>query len=201
MTGPRITIGCLGVEMGLSVVMGCRVFTLCLCPWYSLFGPGHRNRLCIALEPAQLLKGDIMVSTLSFSFLLFSPLLLLCRQMLMNTFYRWIPELALVLASSDKHFILCTCHMYSTCELKRAEHSVVQHNKLHVGINRLWPFFPLACRSNAIIRSAPPVGTSFSDCSSTLVQCKATISCLRRKIWSLQIKVVYKKKAVDQSES
>ncbi|XP_041957633.1 tensin-3-like [Alosa sapidissima] len=26
-----------------------------------LIGPGHRNRLCIALEPAQLLKGDIMV--------------------------------------------------------------------------------------------------------------------------------------------
>ncbi|KAL2097274.1 hypothetical protein ACEWY4_006481 [Coilia grayii] len=26
-----------------------------------IIGPGHRNRLCIALEPAQLLKGDIMV--------------------------------------------------------------------------------------------------------------------------------------------
>uniref|UniRef100_A0AAY4DZD5 Tensin 3 n=1 Tax=Denticeps clupeoides TaxID=299321 RepID=A0AAY4DZD5_9TELE len=28
---------------------------------FSQIGPGHRNRVCIALEPAQILKGDIMV--------------------------------------------------------------------------------------------------------------------------------------------
>lgn len=26
-------------------------------------GAGHRDRICIALEPAQMLKGDIMVLT------------------------------------------------------------------------------------------------------------------------------------------
>lgn len=28
---------------------------------FSHIGPGHRDSVCITLEPAQLLKGDIMV--------------------------------------------------------------------------------------------------------------------------------------------
>uniref|UniRef100_A0A674F397 Tensin 3 n=1 Tax=Salmo trutta TaxID=8032 RepID=A0A674F397_SALTR len=44
-------------------VIGHRMFSLigCLSLLSSHIGPGHRDRICISLEPAQLLKGDIMV--------------------------------------------------------------------------------------------------------------------------------------------
>uniref|UniRef100_A0AAZ3STS9 Tensin 3 n=1 Tax=Oncorhynchus tshawytscha TaxID=74940 RepID=A0AAZ3STS9_ONCTS len=44
-------------------VIGHRMFSLigCLSLLPSHIGPGHRDRICISLEPAQLLKGDIMV--------------------------------------------------------------------------------------------------------------------------------------------
>lgn len=35
--------------------------TLLCCFYFSHIGPGHKGRVCITLEPAQLLKGDIMV--------------------------------------------------------------------------------------------------------------------------------------------
>lgn len=37
------------------------LFDTCFC--FSHIGPSHRDRVCITLEPAQLLKGDIMVGS------------------------------------------------------------------------------------------------------------------------------------------
>lgn len=37
------------------------LFDTCFC--LSHIGPNHRDRVCITLEPAQLLKGDIMVGS------------------------------------------------------------------------------------------------------------------------------------------
>uniref|UniRef100_A0A674F3C2 Tensin 3 n=1 Tax=Salmo trutta TaxID=8032 RepID=A0A674F3C2_SALTR len=47
----------------LRKLIGHRMFSLigCLSLLSSHIGPGHRDRICISLEPAQLLKGDIMV--------------------------------------------------------------------------------------------------------------------------------------------
>lgn len=45
--------------------------TLLCCFCFSHIGPGHRDRVCITLEPAQLLKGDIMVEIFFFLRFLF----------------------------------------------------------------------------------------------------------------------------------